>query len=245
MGGSTNGEILLQELNLIRRMGGVDAFALTAPLLTKTDGTKFGKSEGGNVWLDASLTSPYKFYQFWLNASDEEAVKLIRVFTLLDQPNIENIEAEHNLDKGKRILQRALAKEVTILVHSEEEYNKAVEASEILFGKNTTEVLAKIDEKTLLDVFEGVSQVEIEGKEFSGLKNILDFVFAVAEKQTQYGGKALFQSKGDARKLIAGNGVSINKIKVNDANQELNFKLLQDKYLLIQKGKEYCLVKII
>jgi len=245
MGGSDQWGNITSGTELIRRMGGGDAFALTAPLLTKADGTKFGKSEGGNVWIDASLTSPYKFYQFWLNSSDEEAIKLIRVFTLLDKNIIENIEEEHDLDKGKRILQRALAKEITTFVHSEEEYNKAIEASEILFGKNTTEILTKIDEKTLLDVFEGVSQVEINKNEYESMKNLLDFVYAVAEKQIQAGEKPLFQSKGDAKKLIVGNGVSINKIKVSDAAQNLNFNLLQNKYLLIQKGKEYCLVNIL
>ncbi len=245
MGGSDQWGNITTGTELIRRMGGGDAFALTAPLVTKSDGTKFGKSEGGNVWLDANLTSPYKFYQFWINTFDAEVGRLMRVFTLLDKDTIEALEAEHNLDPGKKVMQKRLAQEATILVHGEEQYQKALEASEILFGKNTTEILAKLDEQTLLEVFEGVARIEVTKEELAGTASVLDFVWLVAEKQKTNNEKALFGSKGDARKLIQGNGVSINKIKVPDPAKPMDFPLIQDKYLLIQKGKEYCLVKVV
>jgi tyrosyl-tRNA synthetase len=244
MGGSDQWGNITTGTELIRRMEGGEAFALTTPLITKSDGSKFGKSEGGNVWLDPALTSPYKFYQFWLKVGDAEVPRLIRVFTLLDKASIEELEASHAQDPGKRVLQKALAKELTMLVHSLTEYEKAVEASDILFGKSTTQVLNRIDEATLLEVFEGLPMVNFSKDEWSGLPNVLEFVHALAEKQRAQGHQALFQSKGDARKLITGNGVSINKIKVSDPVQVLDFELLQGKYLLVQKGKDYCLALI-
>jgi tyrosyl-tRNA synthetase len=236
MGGSDQWGNITAGTELIRRKDGGEAFALTAPLVTKADGTKFGKSEGGNVWLDATLTSPYQFYQFWLNVSDEDASKLIRVYTLLDQPTIESLEAEHAPAPHTRVLQRALAKEVTILVHSEEEYNKAVDASEILFGKGTTETLQSLDEQTLLAVFEGVPQVEINKD--SLLTDIASFL----SSHTQ---SLIFPSKGEARRMISGGGVSINMVKVEHADQSTSFELLHNKYLIVQKGRRnYYLVKV-
>ena len=244
MGGSDQWGNITAGTELIGKMDNGKAYALTAPLITKADGTKFGKSEGGNIWLDPTMTSPFKFYQFWLNTADAEVPKLIRVFTLLDKTAVESLEAEHALDPGKRVLQKALARELTVFVHSGEDYHRAVEASEILFGKNTIEILTTTDEKTLLTAFEDVPQVEISREELANLPTVLDFVAGVADRQKAIGEKPLFQSKGDARKLIQGNGVSINKIKASDPAQVLDFQLLQGKYLLIQKGKEYCLVKV-
>ncbi|MBC8110685.1 MAG: tyrosine--tRNA ligase [Verrucomicrobia bacterium] len=241
MGGSDQWGNITTGTELIGRMENGKAFALTAPLITKADGTKFGKSEGGNVWLDPHLTSPYKFYQFWLNAGDTEVPKLIRVFTLLDKQTIENLEAEHAQEPGKRVLQKALAKEMTIFVHSEEDYKDAVEASEVLFGKSTAETLTQINEK----LFEVVPKVSFTKNEFENFPNVLEFLFATAQKQKEEDEKPLFESKTDIRKLIQGNGISINKLKITDANTNMDFVLLKEKYLLIQKGKkEYCLVKV-
>jgi tyrosyl-tRNA synthetase len=236
MGGSDQWGNITAGTELIRRKDGGEAFALTAPLVTKADGTKFGKSEGGNVWLDASLTSPYQFYQFWLNVSDEDASKLIRVYTLLDKPTIESLEAEHAPAPHIRVLQRALAKEVTTLVHSEQEYYKAVEASEILFGKGTAETLQSLDESTLVAVFEGVPQVEIN-------KNSLQSDTAsFLSIHTQ---SLIFPSKGEAKRMISGGGVSINMVKVENADQSMSFELLHNKYLIVQKGRRnFYLVKV-
>jgi tyrosyl-tRNA synthetase len=236
MGGSDQWGNITAGTELIRRKDGGEAFALTAPLVTKADGTKFGKSEGGNVWLDASLTSPYQFYQFWLNVSDEDASKLIRVYTLLDKPTIESLEAEHAPAPHTRVLQRALAKEVTTLVHSEQEYYKAVEASEILFGKGTAETLQSLDESTLVAVFEGVPQVEIN-------KNSLQSDTAsFLSIHTQ---SLIFPSKGEAKRMISGGGVSINMVKVENADQSMSFELLHNKYLIVQKGRRnFYLVKV-
>lgn len=237
MGGSDQWGNITAGTELIRRKDGGEAFALTAPLITKADGTKFGKSEGGNVWLDASLTSPYQFYQFWLNVSDEDATKLIRVYTLLDESTIAKLEAEHTQAPHNRLLQKALAKEVTSMVHSEEEYHKAVEASEILFGKGTTETLQSLDESTLLAVFDGVPQVEIKKEALQ--TDIASFL----SSHTQ---SLIFTSKSEARRMISGGGVSINKIKVDNAEQEMRFGLLQEKYLIVQKGRRnYYLVRVI
>jgi tyrosyl-tRNA synthetase len=237
MGGSDQWGNITAGTELIRRKDGGEAFALTAPLVTKADGTKFGKSESGNVWLDASLTSPYQFYQFWLNVSDEDATKLIRVYTLLDKPTIESLEAEHAQAPHIRLLQKALAKEVTTMVHSEEEFNKAVEASEILFGKGTTATLQSLDETTLLAVFEGVPQVEIKREALQ--TDIASFL----SSHTQ---SLIFSSKSEARRMVNGGGVSINKVKVENTEQPMNFDLLQEKYLIVQKGRRnYYLVKVI
>jgi tyrosyl-tRNA synthetase len=231
LGGSDQWGNIVTGTELIRRMGGGSAYALTVPLITKADGTKFGKTEGGSVWLDPEKTSPYAFYQFWLNVSDEDASKYIRIFTVLDQETIENLETEHAQAPHLRILQKEIAKQVTTMVHSEGDYEMAVKASEILFGKSSTEDLASLDERTFLAVFEGVPQVQLGKADYESTENVLDL----------FGEKTLaqiFPSKGEARKMIQGGGVSINKEKLSDPNVPLNFSLLQGKYLLIQKGKK-------
>ena len=231
LGGSDQWGNIVTGTELIRRMGAGSAFALTVPLITKADGTKFGKTEGGSVWLDPEKTSPYAFYQFWLNVSDEDASKYIRIFTVLDQATIEGLEKEHAEAPHLRLLQKEIAKEVTSMVHSSEEYEMALKASEILFGKSSTEDLASLDERTFLSVFEGVPQVQLSQEVYSNLENVLDLV---AEK-TDF---KLFPSKGEARKMILGGGVSINKEKVEDPLGPVSYALLQGKYLLVQKGKK-------
>jgi len=231
LGGSDQWGNIVTGTELIRRMGGGSAYALTVPLITKADGTKFGKTEGGSVWLDPEKTSPYAFYQFWLNVSDEDAAKYIRIFTVLDQQTIESLEAEHAQAPHLRLLQKEIAKQVTTMVHSEEDYNMAVKASEILFGKSSTEDLASLDERTFLAVFEGVPQVQLTNEEYASIENVLDLFGEKTQAQ-------IFSSKGEARKMIQGGGVSINKEKVADPNAPLTFNLLQGKYLLIQKGKK-------
>ena len=215
---------------LIRRMSGKECFALTCPLVTKADGRKFGKTEKGNIWLDRNRTTPYTFYQFWLNVADEDAKRFIKIFTSLPKDEIDALIAEHDVDPGQRVLQKRLAKEVTIMVHGEEDYELAVEASNILFGKATKEALLKLDEQTLLDVFDGVPHFEVEKSLFeAGVKAI--------ELTTDHA--AIFPSKGEMRKLTQGGGVSINKEKLADANQVLSTAdLLDEKYLLVQQGKK-------
>ncbi|MGF1534430.1 MAG: tyrosine--tRNA ligase [Bernardetiaceae bacterium] len=229
MGGSDQWGNITTGTELIRRMGGTSAYALTCPLVTKADGQKFGKSESGNVWLDHNRTSPYKFYQFWLNVADEEAAKLARVFTLLDREQIESLETAHQADPGQRILQRAIAEDVTVRVHGREAYQKATEASAILFGKKATEALGKIDEPTLLAVLEGVPQVMLSRGEYANTHTITDLLT---------GDGRVFASKGEARRFIQGGGLRINKEKVSDPQVELTFALLQNKYLLIEKGNK-------
>jgi tyrosyl-tRNA synthetase len=231
LGGSDQWGNIVTGTELIRRMGGGSAYALTVPLITKADGTKFGKTEGGSVWLDPEKTSPYAFYQFWLNVSDEDASKYIRIFTVLDQQTIENLEAEHAQAPHLRTLQKEIAKQVTVMVHSQEDYEMAVKASEILFGRSSTEDLASLDERTFLAVFDGVPQVQISKETFAGIENVLDLFGEKTQAQ-------IFPSKGEARKMIQGGGVSINKEKLGDPNSPLTFSLLQGKYLLIQKGKK-------
>jgi tyrosyl-tRNA synthetase len=231
LGGSDQWGNIVTGTELIRRMGGGSAYALTVPLITKADGTKFGKTEGGSVWLDPEKTSPYAFYQFWLNVSDDDASKYIRIFTVLDQETIERLEAEHATAPHLRTLQKEIAKQVTTMVHSEADYEMAVKASEILFGKSSTEDLASLDERTFLAVFDGVPQVQISKEEYDGIENILDLFGEKTHAQ-------IFPSKGEARKMIQGGGVSINKEKLGDPNAPLTFSLLQGKYLLIQKGKK-------
>ncbi len=238
LGGSDQWGNIVTGTELIRRMGGGSAFALTVPLITKADGTKFGKTEGGSVWLDPEKTSPYAFYQFWLNVSDEDASKYIRIFTVLDQTTVERLEKEHSAAPHLRILQKEIAKEVTCMVHSTEDYEMALKASEILFGKSSTEDLASLDERTFLAVFEGVPQVQLSHSVFAQLENVLDLL----GEKTNF---ELFPSKGEARKMIQGGGVSINKEKVVDPLAPVSFSLLQGKYLLIQKGKKnYVIVEI-
>ncbi|AMQ56883.1 tyrosine--tRNA ligase [Algoriphagus sanaruensis] len=231
LGGSDQWGNIVTGTELIRRMGGGSAYALTVPLITKADGTKFGKTESGSVWLDPEKTSPYAFYQFWLNVSDEDASKYIRIFTVLDRATIEGLEAEHAQAPHLRILQKEIAKQVTSMVHSVEDYEMAVKASEILFGKSSTEDLASLDERTFLAVFDGVPQVQLSAQEFDSIENVLDLFGEKTQSQ-------IFPSKGEARKMIQGGGVSINKEKLADPNAPLSFNLLQGKYLLIQKGKK-------
>ena len=239
LGGSDQWGNIVTGTELIRRMGGGSAFALTVPLITKADGTKFGKTEGGSVWLDPEKTSPYAFYQFWLNVSDEDASKYIRIFTVLDQATIEGLEKEHAEAPHLRLLQKEIAKEVTAMVHSTEEYEMALKASEILFGKSSTEDLASLDERTFLAVFEGVPQVQLNQETYSNLENVLDLV----SEKTDF---KLFPSKGEARKMILGGGVSINKVKVEDPQGPVAYTLLQGKYLLVQKGKKnYVIVEVV
>ena len=239
LGGSDQWGNIVTGTELIRRMGGGSAFALTVPLITKADGTKFGKTEGGSVWLDPEKTSPYAFYQFWLNVSDEDASKYIRIFTVLDQATIERLEKEHADAPHLRLLQKEIAKEVTAMVHSKEEYEMALKASEILFGKSSTEDLASLDERTFLSVFEGVPQVQLSQAVYLNLENVLDLV----SEKTDF---KLFPSKGEARKMILGGGVSINKEKVEDPQGPVTYSLLQGKYLLVQKGKKnYVIVEVV
>ncbi|MBN3519043.1 tyrosine--tRNA ligase [Algoriphagus lutimaris] len=238
LGGSDQWGNIVTGTELIRRMGGGSAYALTVPLITKADGTKFGKTEGGSVWLDPEKTSPYAFYQFWLNVSDEDASKYIRIFTTLDQANIKGLEKEHQEAPHLRILQKEIAKNVTIMVHSKEDFEMAVKASAILFGKSSTEDLASLDERTFLQVFDGVPQVQISKSEFEGLESVLDLFGEPSQG-------VIFSSKGEARKMIQGGGVSINKEKIADPNGVISFELLQGKYLLVQKGKKnYYIVEI-
>jgi len=238
MGGSDQWGNIVTGTELIRRKDGGEAFALTTPLIKKADGTKFGKTEGGNVWLDPKRTSPYKFYQFWLNASDEDSKNYIRIFTLMKKDEIESLEAEHEKAPNLRLLQKALAKDITIRVHSEKDYDAALEASEILFGKGTSEALNNLSEDDLLSVFEGVPQVEIPKIELNAGINVIEFF----SDKTQ-----IFPSRGEAKKMIQGGGVFVNKTKVEDISQSVNAtQLLKDKYILAQKGKKnYYLVKAV
>ncbi|MDO4214389.1 MAG: tyrosine--tRNA ligase [Bacteroidales bacterium] len=230
MGGSDQWGNITTGTELIRRTTGGEAYALTCPLITKADGGKFGKTESGNVWLSREYTSPYKFFQFWLNVSDADAERYIKIFTSLPKEEIDALIAEHQVDPGQRILQKRLAKEVTIMVHSEEDYNAAVEASGILFGKATKDALLKLDEATLLDVFAGVPQFEVAKEEINaGIKAVDLFT----EKAN------IFPSKGEMRKLTQGGGVSLNKEKLSAFDQEITAAdLLDEKYLLVQKGKK-------
>ncbi len=238
MGGSDQWGNIVTGTELIRRKAKGEAFALTAPLIKKADGSKFGKSEGGNVWLDSEKTSPYKFYQYWFNASDEDTANYIRIFTLLSQEEIEALEKEHAEAPHLRVLQKALAKDITIRVHSEADYEMALKASNILFGKSTSEDLESLDEQTLLAVFEGVPQVSISLEDLDAVQGPIDLLSTLTEG-------VIFKSKGEARKMIQGGGVGINKSKLQgiDALPEIN--LLQDKYFLVQKGKKnYYLVTV-
>ena len=230
MGGSDQWGNITTGTELIRRKTGGEAFALTCPLITKADGKKFGKTESGNVWLDPERTSPYSFYQFWLNTSDEDAERYIKIFTLIPKEEVEALVAEHAEAPHLRVLQKRLAKEVTCMVHSEDEYNAAVEASQILFGKGTAEQLKKLDERTFLAVFEGVPQFVVTKSEVEEGVNVVDLL---AEKAT------VFPSKGELRRTIKGNGLSINKEKVGNPELIVNSDfLIGDKYILVQKGKK-------
>lgn len=230
MGGSDQWGNITTGAELIRRTNGGEVFALTCPLITKADGGKFGKTESGNIWLDPRYTSPYKFYQFWLNVSDADAERYIKIFTMLSKEEIDALVAEQQAAPHLRPLQKRLAKEVTIMVHSEADYNAAVEASGILFGNATSEALKKLDEDTLLSVFEGVPQFEVSKAEIEAGVKAVDLFTEKA---------AVFPSKGEMRKLVQGGGVSLNKEKLTAPDQEITAAdLLDGKYLLVQRGKK-------
>ncbi len=231
MGGSDQWGNITSGSELIRRMAGGSAFAMTTPLVTKADGAKFGKSESGNVWLDPEMTSPYKFYQFWLNAADEDAPRLLRVFTLKTMEEIHALEKEHAEAPHLRIMQKAIAEDVTLRVHGASALDMAQKASKILFGKKVTEELKSIDEQTLLSVFEGVPQISLSKEDLNQQENVTDLLATATKGE-------IFSSKGEARKMIKGGGVSINKEKLQDPNAAVAAELLQDKYLLVQRGKK-------
>ncbi|MDR0864914.1 MAG: tyrosine--tRNA ligase [Candidatus Symbiothrix sp.] len=230
MGGSDQWGNITTGTELIRKRANGEAFALTCPLITKADGGKFGKTESGNIWLDRRYTSPYKFYQFWLNVSDEDAAKYIKIFTALDKEEIEGLIAEQQAAPHLRPLQKRLAREVTVMVHSQEDYDLAVEASQILFGNSTSDSLKKLDEATLLDVFAGVPQFAISKEELAGGIKAVDLL---AEKSV------VFPSKGEMKKLVQSGGISINKEKLPAFDTVIDASyLLGDKYILVQKGKK-------
>jgi tyrosyl-tRNA synthetase len=236
MGGSDQWGNITTGTELIRRKTGGEAYALTCPLITKADGGKFGKTEQGNVWLDPARTSPYTFYQFWLNVSDDDAKKYIRIFTLLGKEEIEKLEAEHEAAPHLRVIQKELAKDLTLRVHSEADYNMAVEASQILFGKATTETLNNISEEMFLSVFEGVPQSQVAMGELAAGIPMAEFL---ADK-TQ-----VFPSRGEARRMMKDGGVLINKSRVEDAQTVTDDMLIKGKYILVQKGKKnYFLVVV-
>ncbi|MBX2944180.1 MAG: tyrosine--tRNA ligase [Cyclobacteriaceae bacterium] len=238
MGGSDQWGNIVTGTELIRRKANGEAYALTTPLITKADGTKFGKSEGGNIWLDSARTSPYKFYQYWLNSSDEDAVNFIKIFTTWSKAEIDTLVAQHQSAPHERKLQKALAEDITIRVHSTKDYEMAVKASNILFGNNVTEDLESLDEITLLALFEGVPQAQLTKIDLENCTSITELLSETTKS-------TIFPSKGEARKMIQAGGVSINKAKVTDPNQKPTFNLLLNKYLLAQKGKKnYYLIKV-
>ena len=236
LGGSDQWGNITTGTELIRRIDGGEAFALTCPLIRKADGTKFGKTEKGNIWLDAERTSPYEFYQFWLNVADDDAERYIKIFTMLGRPTIEGLIAEHREDPGQRKLQKVLAREITIMVHGQDAYDNAVAASQLLFGNVSAEVFRKMDERTVREVFANVPSFEVGADELPC--NILDFLAVKT---------AVFPSKGEARKMLQGGGVSLNKGKVGDINYEVTeADVINGHYILAQKGKKnYFIVNII
>ncbi|MBR5920019.1 MAG: tyrosine--tRNA ligase [Bacteroidales bacterium] len=235
MGGSDQWGNITTGTELIRRMLNGEAYALTCPLITKADGGKFGKTEKGNVWLDPARTSPYAFYQFWLNCSDDDSKRYIRIFTHFTKEEIEEMERQHDAEPHLRILQKALAKDLTVRVHSQEDYDAAVNASEILFGKGTAENLAALSEEMFLSVFEGVPQFEVPMSVLDEPCGVVDFL----AKHTQ-----VFNSNGEARRMLKDNGVAINKTKVKEDKTVTKDDLLNGKYVLVQKGKKnYYIVK--
>ncbi len=237
MGGSDQWGNITTGTELIRRIAGGKGYALTCPLITKSDGSKFGKSEGGNVWLDANRTSPYKFYQYWLNSSDADAEKYIKIFTFLDRETIEKLVEEHNEAPHLRVLQKRLAEEVTTTVHSRTEFENAVRASEILFAKSTSEDLKTLTEKTFLDVFDGVPQAEISKKE---IENGLDIITALAEKT------GFLKSNGEARRALKENSISVNKEKISEDFKISGTDLINGKFVLLQRGKKnYFIIKAV
>lgn len=237
MGGSDQWGNITTGTELVRRIGRGKAYAITCPLITKADGTKFGKSEGGNVWLDAKYTSPYKFYQYWLNSADADSENFIRIFTFLKQDEIEALIAEHNEAPHLRVLQKRLASEITAMVHSEAELEKAIQASGILFGKSTSEDLNKLDDQTFLDVFDGVPQKEIPA---ISIAEGMDIVAALA---TDTG---FLKSNGEARRALKENSISVNKEKVSEDYQLTTTDLINDKFVLLQRGKKnYFVLKLV
>jgi tyrosyl-tRNA synthetase len=230
MGGSDQWGNITTGTELIRRTCGGEAYALTCPLITKSDGVKFGKTESGNVWLDPEKTSPYKFYQFWLNVSDDDAKRYIKIFTTLDKETIDALIAQHDEAPNMRILQKRLAEEITVMVHSRSEYDAAVEASQILFGNATSDALRKLDEKTFLAIFDGVPTYNVAKAKFAEGINVLDLLAGETD---------IFPSKGELKRTIKGNGMSINKEKYSDEAGIINAdNLINGKYLLVQKGKK-------
>lgn len=230
LGGSDQWGNITTGTELIRRKVGGEAYALVCPLITKADGGKFGKTESGNVWLDKRYTSPYKFYQFWLNVTDADAEKYIKIFTTLPKEEIESLVEEQKAAPHLRPLQKRLAKEITIMVHSEEDYNMAVDASEILFGRATADALKKLDEETFLQVFEGVPSFDISSEELSSGVKVLDLLTEKA---------AIFPSKGEMRKTVQAGGVQLNKEKITDSETIINASyLIADKYIIVQRGKK-------
>lgn len=237
MGGSDQWGNITTGTELIRRIAGGKGFALTCPLITKSDGSKFGKSEGGNVWLDPNKTSPYKFYQYWLNTADEDAERYIKIFTFLNRETIEALMTEHRETPHLRILQKRLAQEVTTTVHGTEALQNAVTASEILFGNSTSEDLKGLDEKTFLDVFDGVPQAEIARQEVAGGLNI---VAALADKS------GFLKSNGEARRALKENSISVNKEKVVEDYTLSNNDLMNGQFVLLQRGKKnYFIIKVV
>ena len=229
MGGSDQWGNITTGTELIRRIGNGKGYAITCPLITKSDGSKFGKSEGGNVWLDANRTSPYKFYQYWLNTSDEDAEKYIKIFTFLDKETIDALVTEHKEAPHTRILQKRLGEEVTVLVHGRDEYEKAIKASNILFGKSTASDLKSLDEKTLLDIFDGVPQATVAA---SLVENGLDMIAALAAETN------FLKSNGEARRALKENAISVNKEKVKEDFVISKDDLIDKKYVLLQRGKK-------
>lgn len=236
MGGSDQWGNITTGTELIRRIGGGKGYALTCPLITKADGTKFGKTESGNVWLDAERTSPYKFYQYWLNTSDADAEKYIKIFTFLSKEKIEILIAEHAEAPHMRVLQKRLAEEITVMVHSQEEFDNAIEASAILFGKSTSEDLKKLNEKTFLDVFDGVPQAEVPRLKF---EEGLDMIAALAAETN------FLASNGEARRELKQNSISVNKEKVKEDYKITSKDLINNKFVLLQKGKRNYFVLVV
>ena len=231
LGGSDQWGNIVTGTELIRRKGQGEAFAITTPLITKADGTKFGKSEGGNIWLDPKKTSPYKFYQYWINPSDEDVVTYIKIFSLKSREEIETLIHQHQENQHLRLLQTSLAEEITARVHSESDLEMAKKASQILFGKSTQEDLSTLEEEWLLQVLEGVPKVKIS-------RNVYESLSSVTELLTEATEGLIFASKGEARRLIQGGGVSINKQKIHTPDAPVDFLLLNNKYILAQKGKK-------
>ena len=236
MGGSDQWGNITTGTELIRRKAQGKAYAITVPLVTKADGTKFGKTEGGNVWLDANRTSPYKFYQYWLNASDEDAEKYIKIFTFLDKEAIEALVAEHRETPHLRLLQKKIGEEVTIMTHGQEAFDNAIKASQILFGKSTSEDLKSLDEQTFLDIFEGVPQASVSKED---IDNGLDMIGALAAKT------GFLNSNGEARRALKENAISVNKEKVKEDFVISTSDIIANAYVLLQRGKKnYFLLKI-